>query len=121
MSGSARGGADVVEQEPIKCQEDPNLKFIDQSDKEEAHDYRKALPSVNGGYSAVPSGLNDQRPKDTSGYPDLLSDDTSCGFWIFRGPTLQKCVDWIKFYSCPMSSYMSQNRSAALVSGCTAG
>lgn len=104
MSGSARGGAEVVKKEPITREEERNLKFIDQSDNEEAEDYSKALPSVNGGYSAVSSDLNDPHPKDTSGYPDLLSDDTSCGFWIFRGPSLQKCVDWIKFVSCPMSS-----------------
>lgn len=76
--------------EDVKVNEQ-NLKFIDQSDNEEAEGRdlkaEHLAPNLNGaGYTEVPQ----LDSKSACPYPD--SDDTACGFWIFRGPVLQKCV-----------------------------
>lgn len=90
MTSNAEGGGVKVKDPSERGVCEQNLKFIDQSDNEEedGRDFKveNLAPKSNGaGYSEVP-----QDTKRVCPYPD--SADTACGFWIFRGPVLQKCV-----------------------------
>lgn len=63
------------------------LKYIDESDEEGEHATSTAL---NGGYRTIVNEPNENPPVLQSDF--LISEDTACGFWIFRGPVLQKYV-----------------------------
>lgn len=75
--------------ESVKSPEEKVL-FIDENMSEEERNMpRDRNKVINGGYSAVgqPKELN-----ATRGCPEFLTEDTTCGFWIFRGPVLQRCL-----------------------------
>ena len=68
-----------------------NFRYIDE--EEDGEDSRPTITNPNG-YLALPERVQDG-VSSVSGCRTLprgiSSEDTTCGFWIFRGPILQKC------------------------------
>lgn len=102
MSASARDPPVMVVQ--------PSLKFIDQSDNEEdgnnvAHMDQPSV--VNGVYSAIPNERIGRPKEAVTGPSDKVVDDTACGFWIFRGPVIQKCVTNVAYLSASFQTWLN--------------